>query len=511
MSSNYTLRIGSWLWLLLFSSFLWGQSHECGYTGKSPWLTAYQNGEVAIPRQSGDSLIVGLKLHLVGTTDGVGYMNMQRMMNAVRIVQEDFAPLGIYFYIEGDIRFIANSSYYAHDFSTGRIMMSLNNQPNVVNCYIVEDSGDNCGYYTGSRDALVVAKGCLDGGDRTFSHEIGHYLSIPHPFVGWEGYYDDDNTIDTLPPPRMVGNRLVELADGSNGEEAADGFADTPADYLSFGWACNNLGFFPDSLLDPDSTKFTVPAWNIMSYVRDICLPAPGEGGFSPGQEDAMVSNVLFRNNIIRDSVAFETAPARGEDVSLLAPEDGANLFPVDELTVTLRWNAVPNADFYTIQLNGNPFFGANPLKEITVSDTSLVLTEADGLRENGRIYWRVMPINRFQPLSDFGEEVFDFRIREVVSSTYDPSLNASISIFPNPVSGTEGAINVRATELPEAEAVNLQLFGSDGRLVANNRVTPAGRQINHRWSLPALPAGIYTVVVQQGSRLSRHRVVMTR
>ncbi len=492
--------------LLAFSLPVFGQSFQeddlepCGYRGKSDWLSAYQRGEIAIPRASCDSLIVGVKIHIVGNSSGGGYINMQRMTTAFQTLQADYAAQGIYLYIDGAINFINNSNFYDHTVSVGRTMMNLNNVPGVINSYIVDSPNGNCGYYSGSGGAIALAISCTNISSRTWSHEIGHYLSLPHTFVGWSS--EDPLPLDT-PAPAFQNNRTVEKAGETNCDTASDGFCDTPPDYLAFRWSCNSAGVYADSLLDPDSVRIAVPAWPIMGYSNNACRST-----FSEEQAAAMRANILFRGDHAQ-CIPFGNTAAVGEDINLLYPENGDNLSVTDELSAELRWTSIPNADFYVVQLNRTPFFGQALLKEITVTDTSLLITEADGLQFNRRIYWRILPINRFQPVSE-PTEIYNFRITELLSATQDPVLASAIQLFPNPAAmGTQHLV-VRASGLEQASQLRISVFNLQGQLLREAQtIWAGGGRLEYPLAIDNLTAGVYFLRLQQDDRIVTKRFVI--
>ncbi len=472
----------------------------CGYSGKSAWLTAYQNGEIAIPRSSCDSLVIGIKLHIVGNSEGGGYISMERMVNAFQTLQNDYAPFGIYFYIQGGINFIDNSSYYDHTIAVGRNMMMENNAPGLINTYIVGSPNGNCGYYTGSQDAIALAISCTNVASRTWSHEIGHYLSLPHTFVGWNS--EEPLPLET-PAPSIIGTRTVEKANQVNCSSAGDGFCDTPPDYLAFRWTCNSAGVYADSLLDPDSVRFAVPGWPIMGYSSNTC-----RSGFSEQQAEAMRAYLQFRGDHIQ-CIPFGEQAAVGEDIDLLFPENGADLSTTDTLQTTLRWTSIPGADFYVVQLNRTQFFGTSLLREITVTDTSLVVTEEEGLQFNRRLFWRVLPINRFQPVSN-PTPIYSFRITELLSATKDPLLEAAISLYPNPLPAARQSLFIQARQLPSAAPLSIQVFNTQGQCVATKWVEVlADRELAQALPLSHLSNGVYFIRLQQEDRIVTKRFLV--
>lgn len=494
--------------LLVFSLPLFGQSFQeddlepCGYRGKSEWLSAYQRGEIAVPRASCDSLVVGVKIHIVGTSSGGGYINMQRMTNAFQTLQEDYAAHGIYLYIDGAINFINNSSFYDHTVSVGRTMMNLNNVAGVINTYIVDSPNGNCGYYSGSGGAIALAINCTNISSRTWSHEIGHYLSLPHTFVGWSR--EDPLPLGTA-APSFQNNRTVEKAGEVNCDMASDGFCDTPPDYLAFRWNCNSAGVYADSLLDPDSVRFAVQAWPIMGYSSNTC-----RAGFSEEQAEAMRANILFRGDHAQ-CIPFGTTAAVGEDIDLLYPENNTNLSVTDDLNAQLSWTSIPNADFYVVQLNRTQFFGQALLKEITVTDTTLLITEADGLQFNRRLYWRILPVNRFQTVSN-PTEIYNFRITELLSGTQDPVLAAAVQLFPNPAKVGTKQILIRASGLAQSGHFSLSVFNLQGQLLYEEQTIRATNGLlEHPLAAEDLVSGVYFLRLQQDDRIVTKRFLISR
>lgn len=476
--------------------------HPCGVSERSAWLDAYQRGEIAAVR-SAMPLTMPIQLHIVGRSDGSGTTPWSRIISAFQLLNEDFASAEINFCIEGEINYINNNNFYEHTFSSGGTMMGLNNRPNKINVYFVGDPAGACGYYSPSRDALAVANNCLGSGDHTFAHEMGHFLSLPHTFDGWEGVDIDDLPIDS-PAPFSQGGRQVEKADSSNCATAGDGFCDTPADYIADRWPCNSAGMYADSLLDPDSIKFAVPAYNIMSYALDNCVT-----NFTDEQRDAMVANANSRGNLQLDPNPNPSAPSAA-DMQLLSPENG-DIEAIDELAVQLNWTAVEGADFYLVQINRTPFFGSVLHQEIVVYDTSVVLTATNSIDLGVRYYWRILPqSNCALDISASGSR--NFRITDIVSATIDPALDAALRVFPNPAKAGEQTLNIRARHLTNNSPAQLELFQLDGKLLleAKDISTSAG-QLHYELPVQQLATGVYFLRLRQGGRMVNRRVVITQ
>lgn len=472
---------------------------------KSEWLKKYQKGLIAPKAKTSMIQYVPMNIVIVGDSDGTGYVDPLTFLNSMELLNQDFLDQNIQFFIEGDIKFLNSSVYNNHTFAQGRQMMLENNRPNVVNHYIVESPAGACGYYSPARDGIALGKNCLGFQDRTWSHEMGHFLSLPHTFFGWECVEEISNIPTEV--PEILGspdfpscnNVEVELADSSNCANAADGFCDTPADYLMERWGCNNQGFYPDSLTDPTGTRFVVPAVNIMSYALDNCLD-----GFSEEQKGAMITNLDSRIGLVDNSGA-STVGAEVADLALISPENNEDI-PVSDF-VELVWNSVPNADFYIVQLHNSANMNGAVLQTRIISgDTTLTITE--GLIARRRYYWRVRPVNRYVVGGEFSE-IIRFRNGEFPTATIDQELNAAINVTPNPVTGGT-SLWINGRDLGTSGKLSINLINAAGQVVVSNSgidVTASG--FSQSIETGNLPQGVYFLRMLLNDRLVTKRIVV--
>ncbi len=491
---------------LLFSIAVQAQStHDdwCGYSGKSEWLTKYQAGEFAPVSKSNDILYVPSRLVVVGRNDGSGYIDPVRLLNGLELLNSDFEDMNIQFYIK-EFDYLNRTSYYDYSSNNTPVqMMNLHNEGGVINSYFVGNPAGNCGVYYGGPDALVVGNNCMGANDRTWSHEMGHLFTLPHTFYGWESVEEIDNIdLDDRAPAtvRYRGADVpVELVDGSNCEGAADGFCDTAPDYLMQRWACNNAGEYRDSLTDPDSVKFAVPAFNVMSYALDNCV-----SGFTEEQKTAMQTNLNARQTF--DGTGVDRFAADGEEMNLLLPVNNATLEVSDY--VDLVWNSVPNADYYIVQLNTSTNFNGAVLQSFVVSDTTATIEE--DLTPNTRYYWRVRPFNRYVTDSDFGDQKFRFKNGEFPTATIDAALNAAISVAPNPVSGGQ-ALRINGQDLGQSGKMTYELIDAAGRvMLSRENLSIRANGFNETIETLGMPAGVYFLRIRLNEKLVTKRVVVT-
>jgi hypothetical protein len=384
--------------------------------GKVEWLKKYQQDPAAYPKMD-DTLFVPLTIHLVGTNGGGGYFSLNNVLRSVCTLNEDFSESGIQFYIAGKIDSIANSTYNNHNFETGSEMMSLYHVANTVNCYIPNSPGDGLCGYSDYNLGITIAKGCLGPGDHTLAHEMGHYLSLPHPFWGWEGFSHDYSE----PAPVQINDAIVERVDGQYCDIAGDGFCDTPPDYINYRWPCDGQNNSTLIQTDPTGATFQSDGTLIMSYSFDNCA-----GRFSEQQSAAMRANILtekagFLNNDTR------LYPLSTEPLLVYSPEEGS--LQEEYKNVTFAWGTILNADVYMLEIS--PFASLTPVQfRYTLADTTIV---SNDFIKNKNYYWRVRAYNNWHTCL-VTSEIFSFETGSLTAVRDIASLTG-LSIRPNPVS----------------------------------------------------------------------------
>lgn len=490
MPSFYKLLLAS-----CFLAFLFPLNAQelgpCGtHLGVSPWLRDFQNRMHSLPRTN-DVLYLPLQVHVVGTDNGSGRMSRDGVFKAFCTLNEDFVQADIQFFMANPINYIDNSAYYEHDFEVGYEMMVSNNFSNVINCYIVNSPAGNCGYYfPGAPDAIALSRNCTGPNDHTWAHEVGHYLSLPHPFFGWEGTNHDYSQ----PAPDSWDFATVEKLDGSNCSFAADGFCDTTPDYLDYRWNCNSSGTSNVTQTDPNGETFVSNGTLFMSYSNPSC-----KGVFSPDQIAAMRANVeeerpnLFTIPPNPEEIVIQDV----EDINVITPQEGT--LPEGE-TVTLSWDPVPNATNYIVQVNPFSFFSV-VFNEFIVSDNSV---EVSGLLSDRDYYWRIRPYNAYNTCTTYSNAT-SFTTGTITSSQ-ELLAGESLQLYPNPA--RENRVKLRL-QTEATTSAHWQLSDSRGRLQQSGSFETGNGQTEQSLDVQHLTAGIYFLRIQLEDRQTVRKLII--
>jgi len=412
---------------------------------------------------------------LLANDDGTGLIAEDNALDGFCRLNENFEDIGIQFYLRGGLRYVFDSDFYLINGQDSQNPASLK-VPNTINIFVSEiftpgSGGGGCfgilGFYSPMNDYVAIKQCTVDDQSFALAHELGHFFSLPHTFLGWENLNYDSSE----PTPAFVNGIRVENADGSNCSIAADRICDTPPDY-NFGLGspgCNYTGDAVDPAgnpVDPDEMNFMGYFFNCPSHT------------FSPIQSDVMHADIASRTFV---SGSPNTATING----------GANLtFPIGgEVTasnnVTLTWDAVDGATDYLVEINRVPNFSPSFVIERTITNTNSL--ELSDLLTNTNYYWRVRPFNDTQTCTDYNEGE-SFKTGDLVSVLEIEGVE-SFNIYPNPSGGAEEILlEVNTSETLEAE---IKLYNVQGKLI---------RQFNQQFNSSSNLAKIKTATLAQGA-----------
>lgn len=458
--------------------------------GKVDWLLRYQQNPAEFSRSAVD-LFVPIKIHIVGNSDGEGYFGVGNVLEAFCTLNRDFEPYDMQFFISGDFNYIDNDNYFVHTFQQGFQMMNNNNFQDVINCYIVSDPAGACGYSNYSR-GIALNKSCIGPADHTWAHEIGHYLSLPHTFFGWEG--TDLNGYDySTPAPNSIGGETVERMDGSNCHFAADGFCDTPPDYLADRWGCTNDALSSVVQTDPDTIDFRSDATFFMSYALDNCT-----NRFSAEQVDAMFANVENERSYLLDQMD-PLQPVGEAILNPVAPAEGATVDFFE--TVAFEWEAIDHADGYIIDVSRVSNF-AFVEKRYHVQGTSFI---SNDLKSDKIYYWRIWPYNA-QYTCETYSEVASFSTGILSGVDAIDEVNG-LAVSPNPIGqGRQLQLNL---DLDASLVLEVDLLNLTGQSVQQFSWNANSGENQRTIETAALNPGIYFVRLQSAEGTLSKRIVV--
>ena len=518
---KYTLHTVLFICISAFSFFqLPAQTHKydlkpCGtIQEKSAWLTEFQQRPDHLKSAGDDVLYIPLSIHLVGTDVGLGHFRVTRLFQAMCRLNEDFSGTNIQFFIEGEINFIDNSAFNEHDnVVQGANFMFQYNIDNTLNCYFMNDPAGNCGYnlpYAG----VAMSESCSGPNDHTWAHEIGHALSLPHPFIGWEGGVSHDGSVshsysdpapdtvlynytdfqseffpnDTL----IIDTALVEYLDGSNCQVAADGFCDTQADYLNYRWPCDANNMSTVSQHDPENALFYSDGTLFMSYSFDEC-----QNRFSEEQIEAMRANIVEEKSDLL--LVGNPLPNVTEAINYIQPLEDET---VQYNQANFSWDAVPNATHYFFQLSRLSDYSLIVF-ETNTTETSVDVVDA--MNANQPYYWRALPYNKHSHCAPQGNTI------EILAAdmTNIPSIDGvkELNIYPNLIhSGDLIYLEVNSKQNLELE---IGLYDIAGKLYTTAiKSIPQGKS-QHNISGTDLPAGIYLIKVAHQTGQFAQRIMV--
>jgi hypothetical protein len=485
------------------------QPHPCGtHDHMDEWYLRYTADPSSFPQERNTMLYIPVTVHMVGTDNGTGFYPTGEMLESLCRVNLDYDSAGMYFFIEGDIRYINNTGFYAHsDIVDGANYMFQYNVPNTMNSYVVADAAGNCGYnmkFAGN----IMAAGCMDG--HTWAHEIGHYFNVQHPFLGWEGkvynpavptplfvYYDYTNFWDTLwgNDTTIIDTAEVEFVDRSNCLTSADRLCDTQADYIAQRWTCNGQQQSSVLQTDPNGTTFRSDGRLIMSYSDDVC-----QQYFSADQISLMRAylqneraNLLANQNPFRQPITVSPTGIYPAPNAVI-PGGGA----------TFRWNSVPGATHYVLQVARNST--GSLLQEIVTTDTFFVSSyNFTTLPANWRYLWRVKPFNQGYFCADYTAN--SFFTAQTQTGINQPLTDTYIKVYPNPVTAKQ-ALNLEIESSSE-EPITISLYNALGQLAYGETFRMDAPKTTLQIDTNALSSGIYLLQVKVGNSQQVQRVVV--
>ena len=448
---------------------------------------------------------VPIKFHLLQDNDGGNRVDVMKVFELLCSLNEFYLEQEIQFFIKDEFNFInstsvnnnpqTSSNVFAANILTGAKVLGA------VNVFIAKDipNGNPLdvigGYYTPTYDWLVMRRSYVSAAaSSTFVHEMGHFLSLQHPFYGWpQGGGAYDVTVYGNPAPVTSPEGIpTELMSGANCMTAGDMICDTRPNYLfGFGFSgCNYNG----GVMDPQGVLVDPQENNVMAYFDD-CDPE-----FTPGQKTAMSqdldSRTSLHNTLDPDVTPFATSPTQNY------PIDGEQtpLFNV----VGFDWEPVAGATSYIVEVDRQPTFSFDPSVKF-VSGGTYVEFE-DVFDADKKYYWRV---KAFKDGYVCGEVVSTSFETGTVTGTREITEVLNYTISPNPISAGE-VLNINIESQEAFDAV-INVYNLSGQKVKEVNTTFDFGTTNRQLSVSDLNQGMYIISIESENGVLTEKVVVTR
>jgi hypothetical protein len=432
-------------------------------------------------------IFIPMQVHSVGSDAGGGHFRLHYIYDALCNLNKDYAPSGIQFFLENDINYINSSSWNTHEYDAGEEMMRKNNKANVANSYIVADPAGNCGYFSPRGNAVALAKSCIGDGDHTWAHEMGHFFSLPHTFFGWEGIrYDQSKTINEW--QRQVFT-TIEQKQRANCNNQADGYCDTPPDYLSYRWECDRSNNSIVLHKDVNDSTFYADGSLFMSYSNDHC-----SSRFAEDQMEGMRQNIAgSRSNLIRNNVI--PVYISNLNYNNILPVDSGN---IKGKNVTLTWDPIPGASRYIIDIARNTSFGLYPQQFIT-SDN---FVKIDSLNAGTRYFWKVRAVNNYD-FCGAKTKTLTFKTETITATNNFES--STLNVYPNPIQQNELLMisYERNSDIKKISISNL-----NNQTIIEQEITDSNSEFT-KLDVKKLLPGIYKLNIHSSTSLISKKIIV--
>ena len=451
------------------------------------------------------TLWVPTVFHMCSRANGAGQQDDAWVLSQMCNLNAGFADQNIQFYLVNVNRFNSDQLYYNKPASADYIR-SIHKVTGAMNIFVGGAASDPLSngsfgaYYAPGFDWI------FSWNDQPLSstvHEVGHLLTLPHTFNGWEGtdYATESAATGYAPVMGTNGKPVEKVARGTAAENcqwAADGFCDTPPDYSSGGGSCSGTVNYSD----PDNVPFVLDnsiKLNYMSYF--FCNPKV----FSANQKTAMLLDALSRGyQYVAEPIPLmvDGAPA------INWPNSGAVAHYVST-PVELKWDPAPAAGGYLVTvertINNGSIVVSTVTKRTVFNATSLWIT----LQPNLEYTWKVKALTRYDLCSAGGESPkATFTTAGWALSTDLVTDIESSRVYPNPASqGKQVFVEVN---VPFGGEAQISIQNTLGQTLMSKQNLSFVSGINmQQLDLSSLTAGMYIVTIETANQRISHKLMI--
>jgi hypothetical protein len=474
--------------------------HQCGVRhGDDTAIKAkmMRNRNTVNAPEFRNTVYVPVTIHLIGSSGGGGAHKPEEAIKMLCKLNEDFADQNIYFFLNGNVRFLFDDYLHSDSYDWG-VMNAMGNAKvqNTLNIFVNSNvSQPVAGYYSPGEDFVWMGTPYANGASTTITHEVGHFLTLPHTFYGWEGV-NAPALYSMSPAPADINGYPVENFARDNCSVAGDGFCDTEADYISFRYNCP----FVTLVQDPTGTVITPDPSYFMSYSSDQCMSR-----FSQEQKDAMRADITQRGWLNVPAPA-NLATISSDSIAALFPSNGALVTPLNSVRFEWDTRGATSATKWVFNLERTVL--GMPVETVLytiVNGQNFVNVPASEFMSNRDYKWSVVPYSNAYTCAGKSAD-FTFRTAIVSGSEQLDTDIFKTEIFPNPASNL---VQIRISSDKYSKS-RLRILASDGRTVLdNNSFEIEAGQNTYQLDISSLAPGFYTVQILSETAVVTEKLVV--
>lgn len=499
--------------------------HTCGTEVSDDYLQdvydgVFRQNPISI-RKTNAGVEIPVQFHLLANPSGTGALRMSDAFELLCKLNDAYNPNDIRFYMHSYPKKILTSSFNINTRSISNALIMQYNEAYVVNIYVGDLSAQSnpgtvlCGYANlpgsgargpvppgGSanhnRGAIVlnVMNNCSNPNtSTTLTHEMGHFLSLLHPF----------QTTSTS-PDASTSEFVARTGANSNCNTAGDGLCDTEADYIDlnngFGWAGCVQSPTNGNIVDFHGAKFQPNPTYYMCYSPDNC-----QNKFSTQQGQQVDATVSLppNNNRSRSYLTLYPAPP---EVTLGAANP---LLPAAGATkaanyVPMSWSAVANASSYHLQISNNPQFSVTIFE--TILNTNAYLYTGNSLINGQTYYWRVKPLTRAYTCAPYSPGNRTFRATTPFPTGVEELSEYGLRVFPTLLQNGQQNVQIFFEDLKE-DFTQIQLFDMNGKLLKTQQINSIVKGDLVEFNLENQASGVYFLKIQSNNKVLNQKIVV--
>ncbi|MEZ4921479.1 MAG: T9SS type A sorting domain-containing protein [Saprospiraceae bacterium] len=466
--------------------------------------------QIAGNQEGGALHYIPVYFHLVADSEGNGRIGKGKAMESICQLNNGFAETNFRFYLaEHDEHGLFDESINSDNVytqQTNLFAMHSRRHLNAVNVYIVNtpvannnQPGITLAYYSPGYDWIVCRKDQISGSASviTLPHEMGHFFSLNHTFLGYENNpFDAQDATWPNAPTNSPSGIATERVNGSNCSSAGDAICDTPPDY-NFGFLQNGCTAYTGGANDPLGVPVDPQENNYMGYFTNCAGYV-----FTPDQTSVMESdyNHPFRanlqNNYVPNGQTINT-PAN----LLTSPVSGATVNTYNN--VYFNWQSVSGASHYLLEIDVLPTFGTVFSKSYITQTNGFLVQD---LEPNKNYHWRVRPFNLEYGCASYRQTTFKTGGTTSVQSI--PDLEAW-QISPNPI--RQGAQVRIDWQLKRSQEIQMRILDLSGRVVVQTNLN--GQAGANQQFVPTqdLPVGNYFISLLASGGVDTRKLLILR